>query len=469
MKWTGIPAVPEAAAGMAQFLQAVKNNLEQLRLEHTGDTTTSTSTTTGTTTPTAGFPAITDWGGVGDGATLNDAAFTSAELSAYDEIYIPTGTFKTNKTASQLNKGYYGPGIILLADGSALPGNYTYIASPPTVWPVQQAAGYFRGDTKMGRGEWHVIGPGARITTPTRYFEAAFQVRHAWLDVYSGSSGFETEAAVPRTHSTQDYIRVRNYSGAGDIYGSVVRMEQRYTPPAGQTHFFSTATVGMYGGDVNFIGSSGTYATGWESAYTDQGNDVAVIAQVDSFNRTNDTGARACVWMGTYFKSEGSKPSDVAHAVAGLWRVGLDTVRANLTTFKTAGDNANVAINTALGHRWVMNSTISTSERGGSTTWGAFYGNKLGDMFIESGNDGTSDFMALRFARASGQDGRLRLRPNALQCNVQVSFGQGLSVGSDISLGSVGYLVFGPGSGNYLHFNGSNFQLVKANTVVATW
>lgn len=468
MRWTGIPAVPETSAAMAQFLQAVKNNLEAVKTEV--ETPASTTTTTTTSVATSGFPSVTDYGAVGDGVTNCDAAFAAAEASAFEEIYIPTGTFLcASRTQSQFNKGYYGPGIILLGDGTAMPGNFTYLNAPPAVWPVQGTTGYFRSQSVMARGEWHVIGPGARTTSPTRYFDLPFQIRSAWLDVYDGSSGFEGQSGVLRTNSTQDYIRVRNFGAAGDVYGSLVRMEQRYQPPASQTHFFSTATVGQYGGDVSFVNTSGTYATGWESAYSDNGNDVAVIAQVDSFIRDNDTGARSCVWLGTFFKSEGAKPADAAHVVAGKWRVALDTTKADLSTHTAVNDLANVAINTAKGHRWVMNSVASINGRGGSNVWGTFFGNQLGDMFIESGSDVSGDYISMRFNRVAGQDGRIRLRPNAFQCNVQVSFGQGLSVAQSISLGATGQLVFGAGSGNYLQFTGSQFILVKGGVTVATW
>jgi len=469
MRWTGIPAVPgEVSAGMAQFLQSVKNNLENARtsvdtLESNSSGSTSTSDTT-----TAGFPSITDYGAVGDGTTNNDAAFAAAEASSFSEIYVPTGIFKANTRAqNQFNKGYYGPGLILLGDGTAMPGKFSYLATAPTQWPVQGTTGFFRTDSNLAQGEWHVIGPGTRKSATARYFEEAFQVRSAWLDIYDGSSGFDTEAAYPRTHSTQDYIRVRSFAN-GDNYGSVVRLEQRNVPAVGQTHIFGGGTVGAYGGDMNFIGSSGSMGTGWEMSYHDQGNDVGVFGQIDSYVRDNAAGARSAVWIGLYQKSEGAKPADACLVISGRWRVGVDTVKADLSSNVAVGDNLHAAINTALGQRWIMNSQADLAYRGGSPTWGTFYGNKPGDMYIESGNDG-SDFIAMRFNRASPNDGRLRLRQNALQCNVQVSFAKGMSLGESLSIGSTAQIVWGPASGNYLEFNGTNFRLVKGGVAVATW
>lgn len=264
-----------------------------------------------------------------------------------------------------------------------------------------------------------------------------------------------------RTNNPFNYTLGRN-SAAGDFYGDVVRLQQLYEPLAGQTHFFETSTVGQYGGDIYFY-FSGTYATGWESIYSDQGNDVAVIAQVDSFIRDNDTGARAVVWMGTYFQSTGAKPADCAHAVAGKWRIGLDTTRADLTNFLAPGDNYNAAINTKMGDRWIMNSTVSTAGRGGDPVYGAFFGNVPGDMFIESGTDGTSDYMSLRFNRAAPNDGRIRVRPTQITVNKNflgagtVEAALELVTGGD-TLTGFPTIVFGAGSGVWIEWNGVNLR-----------
>lgn len=268
-------------------------------------------------------------------------------------------------------------------------------------------------------------------------------------------------ALAPRVNNPFSYVLGRNYA-AGDFYGDIVRVQQNYVPLAGQTHFFETSTVGQYGGDVVFT-QSGNYATGWESQYIDSGKDVAVIAQVDTFLRTNDTGARSCVWMGTYFKSEGSVPADACYVTSGKWRTALDTVRADLTTFLTASDGVNAAINTALGHRWVMNSTATNGGRGGSVTYGPFYGNTPGDMYIESGTDGTSDYIAMRFNRAAPNDGRLRVRPTFMSTNKDFQIAGQITGGYDLQLGLVGSnprVIFGTG-GVWIVWDGANLKATK--------
>jgi hypothetical protein len=282
--------------------------------------------------------------------------------------------------------------------------------------------------------------------------------------------GVATFTNALRTWGGVRYTKVTNYQyGAGDVYGDIARMTQGYKPKGGQTHVFETSTVGQYGGDVNFAtGSSGTMATGWESMYADHGENVAVFAQIDTFTRDNDTSGQGQVWFGTYFKSEGSKPADVAHVIAGKWRAGMDTVRADLTDWATPGDNLNVAINTAMGHRWVMNSTADPAGRGGSAAWGAFYGNAIGDMFIESGNDGISDFIALRFNRSSPNNGRLRVRPTVVTTNVNFQSAGSISAGAELIAGGAVPRVYLGNTGVWIEWDGTHMRASIDNGVTFT-
>jgi hypothetical protein len=259
-------------------------------------------------------------------------------------------------------------------------------------------------------------------------------------------------ATGKRTWNGHTYVKI-NHAGGGDGYGHIVRIQNNYQPKASETHIFETATSGQYGGD-HYFGYSGTYGTGWENAAHDNGNDVAYIAQVDTFVRDNDTGARAAVWYGTLFKSEGSKPADTAHVVSGKWRIGLDTSFADLSNFSSPGDNFNAAITMALGQRIVFNQSRTTTGRGGSTLYSNGFAGVKGDMFLESGNDG-SDYIALRFNRTSGQDGRIRLRPTVVQINTQLQVALAINTATDISLGASGIIAFGSGSGYYLQRSGT--------------
>lgn len=477
-------------------------------------------------------PPLSFFGTIDDGGvatTANDAAITAAEASTYDRVWLPEGVYATTKTKSALTKSYTGPGIFLLSGGVALPGAFSQITTAPTLWPVQGATGWFRGDQKFAEGEYKIIGPGTRQRTDARYFESAFIPHHNWLDIYDGGSGVLCRLAVTastasnqvtvdsvasgdilgktiafaatpdgapietrtvtavagnvltlsanpganhpagtivytsrRTWGGHTYVRVNHYAD-GDGYGHIARINMYGTAKGGQTHVFETGTGGQYGGDINFqAGSSGRYATGWESYYADQGNDVAVIAQVDTFVRDNETGARGAMWLGTLFKSEGSKPADAAHVVKGKWRVGLDTTGADLTNFATAGDNKNVAINMALGQKIYLNSSQSTGGRTGSTAYGNFMGNVLGDMVFEGGNDISGDYIQWEFKRSSPNNGRIRLRPTSFNVNVQANFSAAVNVGTDVYLGALGKVEFGFASGNYLLMVGTDLYFHKA-------
>lgn len=266
-----------------------------------------------------------------------------------------------------------------------------------------------------------------------------------------------------RTWAGAYYSKTTNYA-AGDCYGSIRRVIQSYQPKAGQTHFFETATVSPTGSAVQFTaGSSGTYATGTEGQFDDGGEDVAVIADVQTFNRTNDAGARSVVWMGTYYKSESTKPADVAHAIAGKWRVGIDFVRADLSTFLAAGDGYNCAINMAMGQRMILNSTASTGGRGGSATWGTFFGNTPGDMFFGSATDVNGDYFEMRFNGAAGvRDGRFRVRPQSVTTNVNFFGAQNVQAGGAlVTNAATPQVVFGAGSGVWLEWNGANLRATK--------
>jgi hypothetical protein len=474
-----------------------------------------------------------------DGATNNDAAFALAEASSFDEIYIPSGIFYcATRTQPQFTKGYYGPGLILLADGTAMPGNFSYVNSLRTQWPVQGTTGFFRGDTRSTEGRWFMIGPTARQRMVSRYYDTPYIPNHNWMHVYDGGSGVDgrltsspgagatsftangasstwigkqlafktnffagptdtvtvsnvvgtTVTCTPttashssgeivtlgyRTGSPNTYVHYRNFA-PGDAVAHVMRVDQNYGANAGQTHVFEASTAGLYGGDINMLpGSSGSMGTGIEIHHIDQGNDVGMIGARFAFVRDNDTGARSAAWVGYLTTSEGSKPADSGYCLQGKWRTGLDFVRCDFSTFYTASDGYNAAVQMALGHRMIFNSTATTVDRGGDATGvqSTLWGNHAGDIFLETGNDGaptTSDFIAIRFNRASPNDGRLRVRPTVVQVNKQFDCAANINAGGSMSVGSGQQFVFGPGSGNFIQVSGGQFQFYIGGALAGT-
>lgn len=55
---------------------------------------------------------ITFFGAIGDGVTNNTQAFNDAEISEFNDIYIPDGIYNVNNI--NLNKRYWGPGIVVI-------------------------------------------------------------------------------------------------------------------------------------------------------------------------------------------------------------------------------------------------------------------------------------------------------------------------------------------------------------------
>lgn len=503
----------------------------------------------------ASFGAL-DGGGVN--SAVNDAAFAAAEASAYSEIWIPDGLYRTTRHMGELTKHYVGRGRILpsvdgqpaVAAPEVLPANFSFMRVKPDLWPVQGRGGWFRGDQRFtDGGEWRVIGYGVREDVNARYFESAAIPHHAWMEVGSGHSGLTSRLAVPaqagqnnvtlwapatafpvgkkfkfasamdeltgqeytitappngntitfapaldqaypagaivatgkRTWNGHTYVRVDALqSGGGDVYGHIVRLRQNYQPTPGQKHWVNTGTVGQYGGDVYFgPGSSGAYATGWESQYHDDGNDVSVAAQVDSFARQNDTGAGGAMWIGILLQSSGPKPIDAGYVMNGPVRTVLDTSGADLSSFMTPGDQAQCAINMAQGHRIYFNSRRLAGSRTADPNghyYGPMFGSTLGDYYLGSGVDSVSEYIEMAFNRAAPNNGRFRLRPNGGFFNVPLKTTKYFAAGEDIIVGETSYatpggtasLAFGASTGNGIRFNrvSNKFEFLKNYAVV---
>lgn len=187
-----------------------------------------------------------------------------------------------------------------------------------------------------------------------------------------------------RTMNPMQYTKVDHYGG-GDSYANISRITIGYTPLAAQSHFYMTSTGGIGGGDLAFT-ASGNYGTGYELQFTDNGFDVAVIGDVYSYNRTNNTGAKAVGWFGTLHKSEGSVPINAFHVINGKGDVGFDASQgifgANQAAFQMASD-----------HRFYFNATLDNAltTKMGSSVYSALYGNAVGNSYVHHKENGGLD------------------------------------------------------------------------------
>jgi hypothetical protein len=207
-------------------------------------------------------------------------------------------------------------------------------AAPDVSW-VGKTVGFSQTGMDGTIVESHTVssvGPGNQII-----INAGLTNNYIW-NLLSSPPQIPTIMFGKRTWAGHTYVKVK-HQGGGDGYGHIVRLTVDYQPKASETHCFMASTGGQYGGDVNFS-HSGTYATGWESQYIDNGFDVAAIAQVDSLIRTNDTSLTGGqFWAGTKFQSGGNRPIDAGHVIVGPWRNGFDTVFATMMETSTLSSN----------------------------------------------------------------------------------------------------------------------------------
>lgn len=333
-----------------------------------------------------------------------------------------------------------------------------------------------------------------------------------------------------RTMACFDYTKIR-HAGGGDSYGNIVRQNVNYVPEASEYHTFMGSTGGQFGGDVTF-NSNGVYGQFMESQLQGGSFDVAAIGFVGSFVRNVDEALDGGkFWAGTWFQSGGTRPADAAHVVLGAWRNGLDTVFAtleetsrlttgaspgttvfhvasvngahsndpfiigsetltiqttslgSLTVTTTAGCAGTYAsdqlvvypkggamLNSAKGQRWVMNSSLTSNGRSGDPlgVFTTLYGNVQGDMIIESGADGVSDFISIRFARgttaAAPDTSRIRLRPQGPQFFSTAGVGNqgftfsGADIGTNGNIAMLNGTFLELGTGAWLTFDGSHIK-----------
>lgn len=182
--------------------------------------------------------------------------------------------------------------------------------------------------------------------------------------------GLATFYASNRTWNGVGYIRVTANPGAGgDVYGQIWRGLQGYVGTAGQIHCFNRGTVGLAGGDINWLpGAEWTYATGWENSANDQGLNAAYAAFVDSFERSKDEIGFGVFWAGHVMQSAGARPVDVALEARGNFRFGMDVSLATLidsTTVAVTGTGPTNTIQLTTVRGVVPGETVSLCDASG--------------------------------------------------------------------------------------------------------
>ncbi len=475
---------------------------------------------------------VTSFAGVGDGSTNNDTAFTNADASAYEYIWLPEGTYVTTKTRQTLTKTYLGPGRIKMTTNRWVQNFGSYNTN--VAFTGNTEYGQDGAVNKFSHGEYRIIQAGLRIGANEKYFHAPAVPHFAEFRNDGGHSGISgltsasmttssTSVAIAggvtgwnvgetvhfvspttglitdtkvltlasggnigwsgglsqsyasgtvithgmRTMQTKD-LAILDHRGLGDAYLWCGRVIVSQNPVlASQDKFQYRATGGLIGGD-SVVLTDGCYVTGWEFQFSDGGdsghvgNDVCIGGFVNSYVRTNNTGARDCFWIHDYCKMDNLahiKPVDGIWCAAMKANVGLDLSRS---TFTTTGSFNNCAIALSAGQKIFFNTSISYPGTGNG-----FTANVMGDTWASRESDGTSPYFALWCGSY-----RVAIRNNGvMEFNGQISASGAVTASTNVSASS--YLQAGTyvSAGSYItassYVNGSEIRVNGTKVVGA--
>lgn len=286
--------------------------------------------------------------------------------------------------------------------------------------------------------------------------------------VNTGTSSFSFSPPLANAYLTGDIvlrgyrtmnahqIKIVDHGGRGDAYAYLARVSiGRYingAPLSTETSTFDVATGGIIGGSMSLI-SDGRYATGWECVYDDNGYDGAVIGQIESYARLNNTAARKdSMWLhnyakmdggGQYYAAYGLKPLDGVYVAAVASRTGLDFTNSRFSVG---------AIALPLGERILFDAELPTTP-GASNGWG-YVAAVTNNTWIRGGSDGAGKFIQLR-----NQDNYVYIRPTSNQFTANTDFGiyavamGRLNIWNSTATTTLGSIYGGTdGTGDYIDF-----------------
>jgi len=473
---------------------------------------------------------VSEFGGVGDGVTNNDTAFTNAEASGYERIWLAQGRFLTTKPASFFRKRYVGPGKVYFGTVNGSLSNFSRYSSD-VPWFGTGTSYNESADIQFSEVEFKQINSGIRhefTKSPSTgfppYFYAPSTPQFVQFNQAGGSSGYAgvlaaavavgatvlqitggtvgwavgakigltsgaaadgtiietaTIASVntgagtitltaPITHAyvagsvinfgyrtmNPYQLGIVNHTGGGDAYMWCARVIVSSPALASQPSFDNIATGGLIGGDITLT-ENGNYATGWEAQYIDTGKDVAVVGRVDSYIRTNNSGARNVMWLHDYAKMDVPNLTNNLKPIDGVWvaamyaKTGLDLTRSVCSV---------AAIAVPTDQKIALNAQVSAP---GPTNGNGFVATTTGGVYLWSSTDGAG-----RYAQLCNSSASLLLRPASLQVNVATDFGSNAVSAGSMTLsgsGSVGGNLTVGGTTTSLNLIATNSLGVAAN------
>lgn len=307
------------------------------------------------------IPSIMDFGA--DGSKVRDTTAVNS-LSALNLIgFVPTGIWPTSLAAYNSQEGrFWGLGQLKDSNGAGCirAREYTVVLTTPTdQGHADSHQTSFTGDNSKTGGincnpfELY-LGPnstGSVIAARTEYYELCPR-----FGVVTIEGGFNGTVASGGRSQLAIYGTILHQNGQGDsyVYNGIILVNG--TNPASPFSFLecpagSLLTCSIVAGGVY------RYLNTIELQHNDGGFDCAAIAMVSRFNRTVDTGALGCVWMGQLIRSNGSKSMDAFVSAGGKCRIGLDF---SFATFDTSGTWTKAAIVLKAGDRIYGNGVFSS-------------------------------------------------------------------------------------------------------------
>lgn len=213
------------------------------------------------------------FGGNPDSSTSNDTAFTNAEASTYERIWLPEGTYFTTKPNSFFNKWYEGPGKIILNSGAGLLPGKKSLTTTPAFGSITTEYGE-SGDTKFTNIGYEYIRNSSRENIyENHYFQAGACGTFKRFFSLSGSSGTNAHlTAAANAGTTSATLNSAEGLTIGDVIG--FQLSDNATP-----------------GDIvtitNIVGNVITFTPALANTYPFAGSDWAVPQYVSGYSTSS--------------------------------------------------------------------------------------------------------------------------------------------------------------------------------------
>lgn len=195
---------------------------------------------------------VADFGGIGNNAADNIAAFAAAEASVYPSIYLPAGIYYTTSSAFALTKRYHGPGQIRFSSGTRAPGHYTWVTERPETGTGTDFDRFFSADlSNVDASLFTLGGSGANLrkglTEP--YFESCTTPKFNAFINWSGWSGVSARLTVAALVGAGS---VTVNSAAGITIGQSLGFSASTGDPATQSVAETVTVTGVVGNVISF-------------------------------------------------------------------------------------------------------------------------------------------------------------------------------------------------------------------------